>query len=101
MILPYCNRQIALSRITGREDHLGVNQTRHQSYHLVRQCQTLQRESLLTWSLLCPNCGVHLSLMKQQPGKNIVAYQKLEEWAHLYFIGPSCSPHFRRHLTVM
>ena len=31
-----------------REGHSGVYQTRHQPYHLVRQRQTLRRESLLT-----------------------------------------------------
>ena len=37
-------------------------QTRHRRYHLVSQRQTFQRESLLTWPLRCPNCGVHPTL---------------------------------------
>ena len=41
------------------EGHSGVYQTRHRRYHLVSQRQTFQRESLLTWPLRCPNCGVH------------------------------------------
>ena len=35
------------ARCSRREDRSGVYQTRNQLYHLVRQCQTLLRESLL------------------------------------------------------